>query len=54
MPFAKSPKAIASDIIPELINLWNAIKNTPIDVAYEYSKRWHRLQEDGPSVYNED
>ena len=53
MPFAKSPKAIASDIIPELINLWNAIKNTPIDVANEYSKRWHRLQEDGPSVYYE-
>lgn len=53
MPFARSKKGVASDIIPELIDLWNAIKNTPVDVAEEYSQRWHRLQEEGPSVYYE-
>lgn len=53
MPFAKSTKAIASDIIPELINLWNAIKISPINVADEYSIRWHRLQNEGPAVYYE-
>lgn len=53
MPFAKSTKAIASDIIPELIALWNAIKSSPIELADEYSKRWKRLQDEGPSVYYE-
>lgn len=53
MPFAKSSKAIASDIIPELIALWNAIKNSPMDLADEYSKRWKRLQDEGSSVYYE-
>lgn len=44
MPFAKADKGKASDIIPELIALWNEIKNNPEVVANEYEIRWNRLQ----------
>lgn len=53
LPFRKSSRAIASDIIPELIDLWNNIKTNPNEVATEYSKRWERLQNEGHSVYYE-
>lgn len=53
MPFAHSSKGIAGDIIPELINLWNAIKNNPREVSDEYRKRWSRLQKEGANVYYE-
>ncbi len=51
MPFAKTNKGVASDIIPELINLWNAIKTNPKLVADEYQSRWEDLQEKGQEVY---
>ena len=53
MPFAKSNECYASDIIPELINLWQNIKDNPILVADEYEKRWLKMQLEGPSVYYE-
>ncbi len=53
MPFAVSKKGVAGDIIPELINLWKAIKNNPKEVADEYRKRWNRLQAEGADVYYE-
>lgn len=53
MPFAKSDEGFASDIIPELIDLWNSIKFTPEVVAQEYEIRWNRLQNEGPDVYYE-
>lgn len=53
MPFAKSSHGIASDIIPELIDLWNLIKAEPDYVANEYRKRWERLQNEGYKVYYE-
>lgn len=53
LPFAKSKFGFASDIIPELINLWNLIKSDPKFVADEYRKRWHRLQIEGSPVYYE-
>jgi len=53
IPFAKSPFGIASDIIPELIDLWNIIKSNPLFVAEEYRKRWERLQTEGADVYYE-
>lgn len=53
LPFRKISKAIASDIIPELVNLWNQIKNNPEQVANEYKMRWHRLQTEGHSVFYE-
>lgn len=53
MPFAKSEKGKAGDIIPELISLWNEIKNNPQRVAAEYEERWDRLQKEGPQVFYE-
>lgn len=53
MPFAKSDRGKASDIIPELIALWNEIKNNPEVVAKEYELRWHRLQDEGFQVFYE-
>ena len=53
LPFRKAKMAIASDIIPELIELWIQIKNNPKQVAEEYKKRWKRLQNEGHDVYYE-
>jgi len=51
MPFARTKKGVAGDIIPELIDLWNAIKTNPSLVAEEYKNRWNELQEKGQDVY---
>jgi DNA adenine methylase len=51
LPFRQISKALASDIIPELVNLWNQIKNNPEKVADEYKKRWDRLQKEGHGVF---
>lgn len=51
MPYSLSKKGMASDIIPELIDLWNEIKDNPKRVADEYELRWRNLQENGPQVY---
>ena len=53
MPFSKSSKGMASDIIPELISLWKEIKENPEKVSLEYAKRWKRLQAEGHQVYYE-
>ena len=53
LPYSQSKKGMASDIIPELIDLWNAIKTEPLIVAEEYKKRWLALQARGPEVYYE-
>lgn len=53
MPFAKSTKGKAGDIIPELIALWNEIKSNPELVISEYEVRWNRLQTEGFQVYYE-
>lgn len=53
MPFAKSRIGFASDIIPELIELWKMIKAEPKLVSEEYRMRWERLQKEGQDVYYE-
>ena len=53
LPFRQIPKAVASDIIPELVRLWNQIKTNPEQVADEYKNRWDRLQSDGHGVFYE-
>ena len=53
IPFAKSERGQASDIIPELIALWNEIKARPGVVSEEYGKRWNRLQDEGFQVFYE-
>ena len=51
LPFRKIQDGKASDIIPELISLWNAVKTNPETTANEYRKRWNRLQKEGYKVY---
>lgn len=51
LPYAKSDKGVASDIIPELIDLWINIKDNPQLVAQEYQTRWENLQANGAEVY---
>lgn len=53
LPFRQISKAVASDIIPELINLWKQIKSNPEMVAEEYRQRWERLQTEGHNVFYE-
>lgn len=53
MPFSVCRHGIAGDIISELIDLWNEIKNNPALVADEYQTRWQRLQDEGVDVYYE-
>lgn len=51
IPYSLSQKGMAGDIIPELIELWNAIKYEPDIVANEYQIRWNKLQNNGPETY---
>jgi DNA adenine methylase len=51
LPFRTINYGFASDIIPELINLWNTIKSNPELVAKEYKKRWDKLQKEGYGVF---
>src|SRR5574344_1466966 len=51
IPFAQCKHGVASDIIPELIALWEEIKNHPAIVSNEYELRWKSLQKQGPDVY---
>lgn len=51
LPFSKSSCGFASDIIPELIDLWNNIKTNPNLVAEEYRIRWNKLQSEGADVF---
>lgn len=53
LPFRGVKKGIASDIIPELINLWDLIKTNPDLVKSEYEVRWSKLQKEGHDVYYE-
>lgn len=53
LPYFQNKPAIVGDIIPELINLWQLIKDEPSKVIKEYEKRWERLQAEGYTVYYE-
>ena len=53
LPFRQIANAVASDIIPELVNLWKQIQSNPARVAEEYQIGWDRLQKEGHSVYYE-
>jgi len=51
LPFRKIKIGFASDVIPELISLWNMIKADPKKVSFEYRKRWEKLQTEGFEVF---
>lgn len=53
LPFRNIKNGIANDIIPELVDLWNAIKNEPEQTSFEYQTRWEKLQKEGHQVYYE-
>lgn len=53
IPYSHQKEGYCGDIIPELINLWNAIKQDSVAVADNYRSRWNRLQAEGPAVYYE-
>jgi len=51
LPFRKIKQAVAGDIIKELIDLWQIIKNEPDLLANEYKIRWEKLQNDCNTYY---
>lgn len=52
MLYAINPsKAICGDICIPLINLWNKIKNHPLELSESYRIRWSRLQTEGYQAY---
>jgi DNA adenine methylase len=51
LPFRSSETAVAADVIPELIALWQLIKKDPAGVADGYAARWHRLQTEGHTAF---
>lgn len=51
LPYRPNKKALAGDIIEELIALWVSIRDVPRIVAKEYELRWHRLQKEGHRAY---
>lgn len=53
LPFRNIRQGVANDIIPELIELWKAIKDSPEQTAFEYQTRWKKLQQEGHQVYYE-
>lgn len=42
----KVNKFICSDINEDLINLWNTIKDTPLELSIHYNKLWGELNKD--------
>ncbi len=51
LPFRQSDLAFASDIIPELVALWLAIRDRPSEVADGYRDRWEIRQREGHTAY---
>lgn len=41
----------AGDICEPLIDLWNLIKSSPVDLCDSYRTSWLRLQNEGPQVF---
>jgi DNA adenine methylase len=53
LPFRPGEQAFASDVIPELIALWLAIRDRPEEVADGYGLRWRLRQQKGHVAYYE-
>jgi DNA adenine methylase len=53
LPFRPSEIGIAGDVIPELIQLWIAIRDAPELTIKEYERRWRQLQNEGHTAYYE-
>lgn len=54
MLYAINPtNAVCGDICVPLIDLWNEIKNNPIELSEAYRIRWTKLQSEGYQAYYE-
>lgn len=54
MLYAINPSdAVCGDICVPLIDLWNEIKNNPLELSEAYRHRWTRLQTEGYQAYYE-
>jgi len=53
LPFYRSKRVFAGDTIPELIQLWKAIQETPSNVAKGYERLWNLRQVNGHTAYYE-
>ncbi len=53
LPFRHTEYAVAGDVVKELIDLWNVIRDEPKEVGAEYKKRWDKLQAQGHTAYYE-
>lgn len=51
LPFRPSENGVAGDVIPELIQLWIAIRDEPELTIKAYNQRWQRLQNEGHTAY---
>lgn len=51
LPYRKAREAVAGDIIPELIALWELIQKDPDLVALGYTARWQRRQKEGHTAF---
>ncbi|MHB8240419.1 MAG: DNA adenine methylase [Solirubrobacteraceae bacterium] len=51
LPFRVGTPAVAADIVPELIDLWLAIRDSPGQVAVGYESRWEQLQAVGHTAF---
>lgn len=44
-------KAVCSDISAPLIELWELIKNNPLELSKDYEKKWKLMKKEGHQVY---
>lgn len=51
LPYRPCPTGVAGDVIVELIDLWNVIKQDPEVVSKEYECRWKQRQQEGHTAY---
>ena len=51
LPFRPGRSAVAGDVIPELVSLWEHVRRDPEGLARAYAMRWRRLQAEGPDAY---
>lgn len=43
----------AGDLIPELVEFWQAVKTRPVEMADAYERDWSRLQDEGHLLFYE-
>lgn len=51
LPYRPTRTAVAGDIIPELIELWQLIQKNPDLVSSGYAKRWQLLRKEGYTAF---